>query len=140
MRREYRGGARRAQLTQAFGGTSIDLTIACDDLTNWPTGTGGRPFFIVVGRNTPTEEKILCSSRTGNTMTVFSDGLTNGRGADGTSIISHSNGEIVEHVFTARDADEANAFVNGGNANYYQTSAPTGVYAGDIWVDSDATA
>ena len=140
MRREYRGNARRTQLSQALGGTNTDLTIVCDDLSNYPTGAGGRNFFIVIGRNTPVEEKILCSSRNNNVLTVFSNGLNTGRGADETAIIAHSIGETVEHVFTATDADEANAFVNGGNANYYQTSAPTGVYAGDIWVDSDATA
>jgi hypothetical protein len=112
MRREYRGGARRAQLTQPLGGSTADLVITCSNLDNWPTGTGGRPFFIVVGRNTPTEEKILCISRSGNVITVFNDGLTVGRGADDTPIIAHNIGEEVEHIFTATDANEANAHVN----------------------------
>jgi hypothetical protein len=115
VRREYRGGAKRARLTQVLGGSTADLVITCDDLTNWPTGAGGRPFFVVVGRNTPTEEKILCQSRTNNTITVRNTGLATGRGADDTPIIAHSVGEEVEHVFTATDANEANLHINTQN-------------------------
>jgi hypothetical protein len=136
MRREYRGGARRAQLSAPLGGSTADLTVTCDNLDNWPTGANGRPFFIVIGRNTPTEEKILCSSRTNNVITVYNVGLSNGRGADDTVIIAHTVGEPVEHVFTATDANEANAYINDGNANFYQASAPSGPTAGDIWVNS----
>lgn len=136
MRREYRGGAKLARLTAPLGGSTADLVITCDNLDNWPTGVNGRPFFIVIGRNTPTEEKILCASRTGTTINVFNSGLINGRGADDTTIIAHSTGEEVEHIFTATDANEANAFVNGGNANFYQASAPAVPNAGDIWVNS----
>lgn len=140
MRREYQGGAKAAVLTSNLGGSLSDLTITCDNLTGWPTGAGGRPFYIAIDRGLVNEEKILCSSRTGNTLTVFNNGVTNGRGADGTAISSHSNNAVVEHVFTATDANEANAFVNGGNANYFQASQPANAVAGDIWVDSDATA
>jgi len=125
MRREYRGGARRAQLTQTLGGSTADLTIICDDLTNWPTGINNRPFFIVIGRNTPSEEKILCSSRSGNTITVFNSGLSVGRGADDTSIIAHSTGEVVEHVFTATDANEANLHVNTPSAHITPVTSST---------------
>jgi hypothetical protein len=69
-----------------------------------------------VDRNQPTEEKILCSSRSGNVITVYNDGLTTGRGADGTTISSHNIGAEVEHVFTATDADEANLHVNSSTA------------------------
>ena len=112
MRREYKGAAQAAALTVALGGSTGDLTITCDDLTNWPTGVGGRPFYIVIDRGLASEEKILCSSRSGNILTVFNDGLTNGRGADDTVVTAHNNNAVVEHVFTATDADEANAHVN----------------------------
>ena len=112
MRREYVGGAQAARLTTALGGTTGDLTIYCDDLTNWPTGVSGRPFYVVINRGSVSEEKILCSSRSSNTLTVYNDGITIGRGADDTSITSHSINAVIEHVFTATDADEANAFVN----------------------------
>lgn len=112
MRREYAGGAQSARLTTSLGGGTGDLTIACNNLSNWPTGTGGKPFYVVIDRGLSTEEKILCASRSGNTLTVYDDGIVNGRGADDTSITSHSSNAVIEHVFTATDADEANAFVN----------------------------
>ena len=111
MRRSYSGAAKETQLTAVLNGSTGALTIDCEDLSNYPTGATG-PFFVVVDRNQVTEEKILCSSRTGNTITVYSSGLTTGRGADGTTVTSHSIGASVEHVFTATDADEANLHVN----------------------------
>ena len=112
MRRSYNGAAGEASLTASLGGLTTNTTIYCNDLANWPTGAGSRPFYIVIGRGKFTEEKILCSSRSGNILTVYDDGITNGRAADGTSITTHSIGSIVEHVFTATDADEANLHVN----------------------------
>lgn len=112
MRRSYEGAAQAAQLTQDLGGSTSDLTIYCDNLTNWPTGTGGFPFFVVIDRGKANEEKILCSSRSGNVITVFDDGLTNGRAADDTSITAHTTNSVIEHVFTATDANEANLHVN----------------------------
>jgi len=112
VRRSYEGAAQSAQLTSALGGSTADLTIYCDNLTNWPTGTGSKPFFVVIDRGKATEEKILCSSRSSNTLTVYNVGATNGRAADDTSITAHSINAVIEHVFTAVDADEANAHVN----------------------------
>ena len=111
MRRQYAGGAKPAQLTSVLGGSTADLSIACDDLTNYPDGSVG-PFYIVIDRGLAAEEKILCTSRSGNNISVYNTGLTNGRGADGTAVISHSVGATVEHVFTATDADEANSHIN----------------------------
>ena len=39
-RREYKGAAQAATLTAPLGGAVTDLTITCNDLTNYPTGTG----------------------------------------------------------------------------------------------------
>ena len=114
MRRSYAGGAKQTQLTTVLNGTTAALTIECADLSNYPTGAAG-PFYVVVDRNQVTEEKILCSSRSGNTLTVFSDGLTTGRGADDTVVVSHGVNAELEHVFTATDADEANAHVNANS-------------------------
>lgn len=140
MRREYVGGAQSARLTASLGGTTAAVTISCNDLTNWPTGTGGTPFYVVIDRGTASEEKILCESRSGNTLTVFDDGVTNGRGADDTSISSHASNAVIEHVFTATDADEANAHINVGHPQiFYQTTAPGSPAAGNLWVDSDGT-
>lgn len=140
MRREYVGGAQSARLTSPLGGTTLDLTISCNDLTNWPTGTGGTPFYVVIDRGTASEEKILCASRSGNTLTVYDAGLVNGRGADDTSITAHSSNALIEHVFTATDADEANAHINVGHPQiFYQATAPTLPATGNLWVDSDGT-
>lgn len=115
MRRQYAGGAKPAQLTANLGNSTADLTITCDDLSNWPDGSVG-PFYVVIDRGLAAEEKILCVSRTSNTITVYNTGLVNGRGADGTSVVAHSSGATIEHVFTATDADEANAHVNSSSA------------------------
>ena len=140
MRREYVGGAQAARLTSSLAGSTTALTISCNDLTNWPTGTGGTPFYVVIDRGTASEEKILCASRSGNTLTVYDVGLVNGRGADDTSITSHANNAVIEHVFTAADADEANAHINNDHPQiYYQTTAPASPSAGNLWVDSDGT-
>jgi hypothetical protein len=112
VRRSYEGAAQAAQLTLDLGGSTSDLVIYCDNLTNWPTGTGDRPFFVVIDRGKATEEKILCASRSANVLTIFDDGLVNGRAADDTSITVHTANSVIEHVFTATDADEANAHVN----------------------------
>lgn len=119
MRREYQGAAQSAYLTVSLGGTTGDLTIYCDDLSNWPTGVSGRPFYVVIDRNTAAEEKILCASRAGNVITVYNSGGVNGRGADDTSITAHSNNAVIEHVFTATDADEANAHVNDSTTDVH---------------------
>ena len=112
MRREYRGAAAPSYLTLPLGNSTGDLTINCNDLNNWPDGTGGRPFYVVIDRGTPSEEKILCTSRSGNTLSVYNDGIIVGRGADDTSIVAHSTNAEIEHIFTATDADEANEHVN----------------------------
>lgn len=111
MRRQYAGAAQAAQLTAGLAASTAALTISCDDLTNWPDGSIG-PFYVVVDRGLASEEKILCVSRSGNTLTVFDDGLTNGRAADDTSLTSHNSNAVIEHIFTATDANEANLHVN----------------------------
>ena len=111
MRRQYAGATFASVLTAELPASALSLTISCSDLTNWPDGTVG-PFYVVVDRGLATEEKILCVSRAANTLSVYNDGVTNGRGADGTSIQGHTINALIEHVFTATDADEANLHVN----------------------------
>lgn len=112
MRRQYEGGASKVQLDLPLGNSTSDKTIYCSTIpADWP-GLIDRPFYIVIGRNTPTEEKILCSSRSGNILYVYDVDGINGRAADGSSLFAHNSGDEVEHIFTATDADEANAHVN----------------------------
>lgn len=125
MRREYQGGAQPAQLTSNLGGSPTDLTIVCDDLTGWPTGSIG-PFYVVVNRGKTNEEKILCVSRTGDTLTVWTSGAQTGRGADGTSRTAHNSNSVIEHVFTATDANEANLHVNSSSGVHGLTGAVVG--------------
>ena len=114
MRRQYAGAAFASVLTAELAASAGALTITCDDLTNWPDGTVG-PFYIVIDRGLATEEKILCASRTTNILTVYDDGISTGRGADGTSVQAHTINAVIEHVFTATDADEANLHVNSSS-------------------------
>lgn len=140
MRREYQGGAQPAQLVEALGGSLVDLTIECSDLSGWPTGSIG-PFYVVIDRGKVSEEKILCVTRTGNILNVYNSGGINGRGTDGTARTAHNANAVIEHVFTATDADEANLHVNSPHTeNFYQTTQPTTADLASIWVDSDATA
>lgn len=125
MRRQYAGAAYASVLTVELAASAGALTITCDDLTNWPDGTVG-PFYVVVDRGLATEEKILCVSRTSNILTVYNSGGTNGRGADGTSIQAHTVNAVIEHVFTATDADEANLHVNSSSGVHGITGSVVG--------------
>lgn len=105
-RRDFAGAAPATTLSSDITASSTTISVA--DGTGYPTGSGGN-FFIVVDRGLSTEEKILCSSRSGNTFTVVA---TTGRGADETSASAHSSGAAVEHPGTKTDFDEANYAVN----------------------------
>jgi hypothetical protein len=57
--------------------------------------------------------------------------LTVTRGVDGTNPVSHNAGAVFRHGVSARDFDEANAFVNGGGVANSLIDA-----AGDLLVGS----
>ena len=103
---EHKGNAKATNLTADLGGTATDLTIPGTDFTGYPDGTIGT-FYITIDRDLPTQEKILCATRTGNVITV----ATGGRGADDTPIQFHATNAVIEHVWTAIEADEANAHI-----------------------------
>jgi hypothetical protein len=91
--------------------------------SGWPDGsTGG--FFIVIDPATASEEKILCSTRSGTTVNFTT------RGADGTSASAHTSGAVLYPCVTKTDLDEAN----------YAVSQTVGLVAaqGDILVGSSA--
>jgi len=100
-RRSYAGAAPACTLTNSItaGDTSALLT---GDVTNWTTTASG-PFFMVIDPGLSTEEKVLVGSRSGSSLSSIT------RGVDGTTAASHNAGATCYPVFTAVDADQANA-------------------------------
>jgi hypothetical protein len=73
-------------------------------LSGYPVST---PWTAIIDPDTASEEVVEVTNVSGTTLTVT-------RGVDGTSGVSHSAGAVFRHGVSARDFDEANAFVNGG--------------------------
>jgi hypothetical protein len=88
-------------LTNAItsGDTSALLT---GDVTNW-NNTANGSFYMVIDPGLSTEEKVLVGSRSGSALSSIT------RGVDGTTATSHNAGATCYPVFTAVDADQANA-------------------------------
>lgn len=108
-RRSYSGAASAQALNADM--TSVATTATLTSSTGWPNGSQG-PFAVVVDRGTNSEEKMLCSALSGNTLTIQT------RGYDGTGAVAHTSPATVELCLTAVDLDEANA----------HTSAVSGVH------------
>lgn len=98
-RKEYQGGAVATTLSGAINSGASSFQIAAS--TGWPTGSS-YPFVLVIDRGTALEERILCASRSGTTITVSS------RGYDGTTGVGHAAGATVEHCLDAVTISEAN--------------------------------
>ena len=100
-RRSYAGAAPACTLTNAI--TSADTSaLLTGDVTNWNnTASGG--FYMVIDPGLSTEEKVFIGSRSGSSLSSIT------RGVDGTTSASHSAGATCYPVFTAVDADQANA-------------------------------
>ena len=99
-RLEHSGSAGPTTLGADITSGATALTLA--DGTGYPTGASG-DFIITIDRGTPSEERLRCSDRTGNTITVAT------RGFDGSVPRAHQAGAAVEHTFSAFEADQANA-------------------------------
>lgn len=114
-RKQHKGGAGATTLASAITGTgAITLTIA--SATGWPDAT--YPFVLVVDRGQITEEKMLCTARTGTSLTISSGN----RGFDDSTAQTHAAGAVVEHCFSAVEADEANLLVytlTQGTSTYF---------------------
>lgn len=106
-RRDYAGGG--AATTLASSMSSTDTTFTVSAATGWP-GSPGVNFLVVIDRDTASEEKILCSSNSGTTVTVA--GGLSGRGADGTAATTHNANAQVFLCAGAIDLDEANQITN----------------------------
>jgi hypothetical protein len=106
MRYSHSGAAKMTTLAADI--TAVSMTFSVADGSGYPDGSIG-PFFVTLGKGTLSYEKILCSARSGNTFTVWTDGIATGRGADGTVAQTHSAPEEIEHTWTAVEADLASA-------------------------------
>jgi len=97
------GGAPQTTIVSGISAaaTSITLTSA----TGWPDETDGN-FVIAVDTGGASEEKMLCSARSGVTITVAT------RGYDDTTALTHDAGAVIDHVLDASTVDQANRFVN----------------------------
>lgn len=99
----YAGGAPQTTLNGAISGvaTSITLTLG----TGLPDGSAGS-FVIALDFGSATEEKILCSARSGVTLTVTQ------RGYDGTTAQAHADLAVVAHVLDAYSINQVNTLAN----------------------------
>lgn len=107
IRKEYSGSAVGTTLNGAIGGAAMNIAVTSG--SSLPDGSAG-PFVMSINR-LGTEEKILCSSRSGNTLVVLQ------RGYDDTAAIPHADLATIEHVYDANSADQSNAL-----ASAYTTS------------------
>jgi hypothetical protein len=112
MRLEHVGNAKVTTSTAEIDAAALVIPLA--DTTNWPTGQIG-PFWVAANKGLPNEEKILCSGRAGNSLQVLSDVSGNGRGGDGTVAQTHPINSTFEHVWTASEADAANAHIESAD-------------------------
>lgn len=104
-RREFRGGAVPLTLAADLTANATTFNVVGDP-TSWPTGATA-PFYVELDREeNGLAEKVLVTTRTGNTML----GVT--RGVDDTTAVAHTAGATIEHVLDSDSIDEANAHVN----------------------------
>jgi hypothetical protein len=117
--REYTGTAGDQMLVADITAAALVLTI--DGASGWPTGA--HPFIITINAGSSNEEKVLVTTRTGNTLSLQQ------RGFDGTPASTHSAGEKVQHTDSAYDFTLFNA----------HGSSSSGVHdvAGNVVGDTD---
>ncbi len=126
-RREYMAG-KPTTLSADFSIGDLSFTVAVAG-NDWPDGAEGYNFWVTIDGGTAQEERILCSSRAGTTVTVASGG----RGADGTTESNHSTGATVWPSWSATDADEANSHINSvSNVHGLATAGPGGTSGGAV--------
>jgi hypothetical protein len=133
-RREFTAG-RATTLASAFSVGATSFTIADDGSeTTWPTSTD-YDFFVTIDAGTAQEERVLCSARSGRTITV----ATGGRGKDSTGEKNHAAGATVWPSWSAQDADESNAHIESSGYSTY-SKIVHGLGSGDgVVVGTDKT-
>ena len=101
-RRYYSSTAVATTLSASASNSDTSLTVTA--LSGYPAQF---PYTAIIDPDTASEEVVTVTAASGTTLTVT-------RGSDGTSAVSHNAGAVFRHGVSARDFDEANAFVNGG--------------------------
>ena len=101
-RRYYSSTAVATTLSASVNNSATSITVTA--LSGYPNQF---PFTAIIDPDTASEEVVEVTAAAGTTLTVT-------RGVDGTSGVSHNAGAVFRHGVSARDFDEANAFVNGG--------------------------
>ena len=97
--KNYKGGAVATTITGgAISSGALSITVV--DGSTYPDGSSGK-FTICIDRTLVTEEKVLCTSRSGNVFTVSQ------RGYDGTTAAGHANGAAIEHTIDAYGMEQA---------------------------------
>lgn len=104
IRKRIAGGVPATTLAGGINNTATSITIT--DATGWPDGAGD-PFVVAIDRG-GNEELVLIASRSGTTLTVYTDG----RGYDDTTAVSHLAGVSIAHVADAGTLDQANRLAN----------------------------
>jgi hypothetical protein len=113
-RRYYSSTAVATTLSASANNSATSITVTA--LSGYPNQF---PFTAIIDPDTASEEVVEVSAAAGTTLTVT-------RGVDGTSGVSHNAGAVFRHGVSARDFDEANAFVNGGGVTNALISATKG--------------
>ena len=100
-RRQYKGAAVATTITAGINPSDVTCSLAAT--TGWPS-TASVPFMVVIEPGTSAEEK--CSA------TISGSTLTLTRAQDDTTAASHGSGSAIYPVFSADEADEANAIAS----------------------------
>lgn len=101
-RREFAGGVIAQTLSANISNAATSFDVA--DGSSFPTG-GLNNFVVAIARGTFNEEKILITSRSGNTFTVAN------RGYDGTTAVAHTIGDLVDHILDSNTVQSMNTVV-----------------------------
>jgi hypothetical protein len=100
-RREFAGSVLSTTLSANVANSASSISVGSG--SSFPTGANN-PFAIVVSRGDAAEEKMLVSSRSGETLTISV------RGYDGTTAQNHLTGAVVDHVLDANTIQSMNTY------------------------------
>jgi hypothetical protein len=103
LRREIKGNTVATTLSTTISGVASSIVLV--DGSTFPVGSAAVPFVITIDRGTASEEKILISVRSVNTLTAVT------RGYDGTTAQVHNGGAAVDHVLDATSLQDMNTTV-----------------------------